>query len=59
VAAAVAGLALAGLAAPAAASLPNDNWSCQNPAGNEVHGQCQGVPLEVVNPGGNVPPGQN
>jgi hypothetical protein len=40
---------------PAAAG----EWTCQNPSGNTVHGQCQGEALVVVNPGGNVPPGQN
>jgi hypothetical protein len=43
------------LASPAQAG----EWTCQNPAGNDVQGECNGVPLDVVNPGGNVPPGQN
>lgn len=47
--------AVAGFAAPAVAG----EWTCQNPAGHEVHGECNGAPLDVVNPGGNVPPGQN
>jgi hypothetical protein len=54
---ALAASALFGFSGAAVATdLPNDNWSCQNPAGNEVMGECNGVPLDVVNPGGNTPP---
>lgn len=34
-------------------------WTCQNPAGNPVQGQCNGQPHLITNPGGNTPPGQN
>jgi hypothetical protein len=54
-AAALAVSALAVSAGPAAAG----EWTCENPAGNTVHGECNGEALVVVNPGGNVPPGQN
>lgn len=51
-------LAVAALAvsvAPAAAG----EWTCQNPSGNEVQGNnCHAGPLDVVNPGGQIPPGQ-
>ncbi len=32
---------------------------CQNPAGQEPQGNCQGQALERVNPAGHVPPKQN
>lgn len=51
-----AALAFAFTATPVASA---GEWPCQTPSGNEVQGQCNGVPLDVVNPGGNVPPGQN
>ena len=54
-----AGLLAAGLLLGGAGTASAGEWTCQNPAGNEVHGECNGVPLDVVNPGGNVPPGQN
>jgi hypothetical protein len=55
---AVAVLAIAFAAGSASAATAGE-WTCQNPAGNQVNGQCNGQPLEVVNPGGNIPPGQN
>mgnify|MGYP001570906551 CR=1 FL=1 len=54
-AAALAVAALTVSAGPAAAG----EWTCRNPAGNVVHGECNGEALDVVNPGGNVPPGAN
>ena len=33
--------------------------TCQNPGGQEPQGNCQGKPLERVNPAGHAPPGQN
>jgi hypothetical protein len=53
-------MALAGTAGVAVAdqAAPGE-WTCQTPSGNEVQGECNGAALVVVNPGGQVPPGQN
>lgn len=55
VVAAVAAATLAVAAVPAQAG----EWTCRNPAGELVQGECNGVPLVHVNPGGGIPPGQN
>lgn len=43
----------------AAGTASAGEWTCQNRAGNVVNGTCNGTALDIVNPGGNVPPGQN
>jgi hypothetical protein len=56
--AAAAVLAVAALAVGAAPAAAGE-WTCRNPAGNEVQGECSGEALVVVNPGGGIPPGHN
>ena len=45
--------------APAFLTSASAKISCQNPGGQEPQGNCQGRPLERVNPAGHAPPGQN